>query len=325
LGLLITAVTIWFLARTISAADLWQALRTARPLPIALGTLSILLTGLVKAWRWQVIFTPPTARPRLISAFQALMLNQMVNTVVIGRFGEIARIYYVNRSDGTGKARTLGTIVVEKSLDMLFTLLTVALILPWVILPHAAIRSAVVSPALTLALTTALLLIALWLFAFRSDDVVHLTTLIAAWLPAAIGLRLVGITRSGLQGMAGLRDRRSAISQTALSAVVALLYILTPWLLFAAFDLPFTFVHATLLHIWTAIAIAIPSTPGRIGVWEGVVIALLTQLAPELPLSLLLSYAIVFHLVVLVPPLILGTIAAVQSNWSRQAALSVTS
>lgn len=319
LGVAVTAATVWFLARTVPPAEFVAALRSARPAPIAWGVLAILATGFVKAWRWQLIFHPPTARPRLAAAFWAVMLNQMVNTVVIGRFGELARIYYISRDGRVGKAQALGAIVVEKSLEMLFTVLTVALLAPWVALP-----AALGNPTATLAVSTAGLLGALYLFSFQADWIVAFVQRLTEPLPTALGRRIVGVTRAGLQGLAGLRDRRAAAAQMGLSALTAVLYILTPWLLFAAFDLPFTVIDAALLHLWTSLATAIPSTPGRIGVWEGVVIALLTQLAPDLAPSLLLSYAVVFHLVVLVPPLALGAVAAARSDWRRQAAASAS-
>lgn len=310
LGIAVTVATLWFIRGQVELADVGTALRSAEILPILAGTLIILLTGLTKAWRWQWLFVPASERPSFPAAFWALQLNQFVNTVIFGRFGELARAYDIDKTSNVGKARALGTIVVEKSLDMLFTVLTVLLLVPWIVLPDN-----ISDPTLTLTVTTIAIFVILYVLAFQTDWMVAVVERLAQFLPTALGQRVIRITTSGIQGVHALRDRRHTLSQLGISTIVAILYILTPYALFATFDLPFTFVDATLLHLWVSIANVVTTTPGRIGVFEGVVLALLTQLAPDSDPSILLSFAIVYHLVVMVPPLLLGGWAAIRSDW----------
>jgi hypothetical protein len=62
------------------------------------------------------------------------------------------------------------------------------------------------------------------------------------------------------------------------------------------------------------IATTPPSTPGKIGVFNGAVAIVLLGygIADE---AVAISYSIVFYLVVIIPQIILGSIAASRTNW----------
>ena len=65
------------------------------------------------------------------------MLGQYVNLIVpFFRLGEVARIYALNRQASVPMAQSLGTLVVEKVLDLFILILTIAAILPFVVLPE---------------------------------------------------------------------------------------------------------------------------------------------------------------------------------------------
>ena len=60
-----------------------------------------------------------------------------------------------------------------------------------------------------------------------------------------------------------------------------LLSILTPYILFSAFNLPLGFQEATLLHLSLIIGQIPASTPGNVGIFEGVVVFMLNQFGPH--------------------------------------------
>jgi hypothetical protein len=78
--------------------------------------------------------------------------------------------------------------------------------------------------------------------------------------------------------------------------------------------LPFGFVEAAVLNMALALGFVAPSTPLKIGIFEWLTIFVLRQFA-DLPDSLGLSYALVFHGVVILPTIILGFMATVRSRW----------
>jgi hypothetical protein len=66
--------------------------------------------------------------------------------------------------------------------------------------------------------------------------------------------------------------------------------------------------------VGATIATAPASTPAKIGVVQFAIIFILSQLAVGTEAAVW-SYAIVFHLVVVLPQIFLGMIAAAKTNW----------
>lgn len=313
LVLILLAAGIWYLSGKVSLSDIAQALRLARPLPILLGLLIMLVTVLLKAYRWQVMFSASPQRPRFSDAFWALMLGQYVNLIVpFFRLGEVARIYALNRQSAVPMATSLGTLVVEKVLDLFLLVLTIAMVMPFVILPDFVGR-----PEPMLWLVPILALVALYVLAFQTDKITAILQHIAARLPDNWLQRPFKWMISGLEGLAALRSGRSSLLLVALSAAIALLAILLPYILFGAFEFQLTPLQAALLHVVVMIVTAPPSTPGKIGVFNGVVALMLYTFGIRADAAII-GYSIVFHLVVILPQIVLGSIAAAKTDWNWQ-------
>lgn len=314
-GALLMGLTLWFVLRDVSVGDLWAALQTADNRWIAAGVGAILLVNVAKTWRWQLLFYPRTTRPPFRPTFWALMLGQVVNNLSPVRLGELARVYYLHRANRTSRGQSLGTMVVEKNLDMLILVLTILVILPWVVVPQS-----ISNPVPTLATIAVGLLVILYLLAYRADWIVRVIGRIAAWLPESAEKRVMRLASSSLHGLAALRSRHTAAQLVISSALVGAAMLLTPWCLFQAFALPYGIVEAALVHIGLMLGLTLP-TPAKIGVFEASVVVMLRQvgMADE---SLMLGYAIVFHIVSVLPQIVLGGVAALNSDWNWRDALS---
>ena len=307
LSLGLTAVTIWYISRDVDLTEVGQSLRGAALGWVVLGLLIIGVTGLAKAWRWQQLFSPRQEAPAFRHLFWSLLLGQFLN-LALWRFGDLARVYDLNQRTGRSKTLILSTIVVEKSLHLLFVSLTLLLFLPFIVLPMVR------TPVIATTWVVVPLLAVFYLLAFQTDLIIRLSKKVGAWLPAPLEERLLRMAISGLEGLAALRDRRAVLLLLVSSALIALLEIATPYVIFFAFDLPFGFVEAALLNMALALGFVAPSTPLKIGIFEWLTIFVLRQFA-DLPDSLGLSYALVFHGVVILPTVILGFMATVRSRW----------
>jgi uncharacterized protein (TIRG00374 family) len=205
--------------------------------------------------------------------------------------------------------RTVGTLVVEKAIDLIFFALTVILLLPLVVLPDFY------QPGLLLVIAPILLLIFLFFLAYRPHIFVQLSRRISRHLPERWQERLSRSLIAGLEGIAALRNGRATAALLLLSLIIAALSALLPYILFPAFSIPLGLVEGTLMHVVVSVASLPPSTPAKIGVFNGVAALLLFQLGVQ-DEAVVISYAIVFHLVVIVPQIILGTVAAWQTDWN---------
>ncbi len=316
LTVILVVAGLWYLSTRVSLAAVGAALIGATMWPIILALLIMLLTIALKAWRWQLMFPaerPPVSFP---AAFWATALGQYVNLVVpFLRLGEVARLYALNQESGTDPARTLGTLVVEKTLDLVFFGLTIVFVLPFVILPDYVNK-----PGPLLLVLPGLLLLALYLLAYQTELVISLWRRIIRPLPERIRSWLLRLAVAGLEGLVALRNRRLTLALATLSIAIAALAVVLPYTLFFALDLPLTLLDAALIHIVVSIAIAPPSTPAKIGVFNGAAALMLWQfgLTDETAIT---GYAILLYLVVVAPQIILGIAAASRSKWRWRTAV----
>lgn len=313
LGLLVGVGIMWLAVRQVNLAEVGQAILHAHLTYIFLGLAVILLTMLAKAWRWQLLYYPTTPPPSLPGLFWAMTLGQFVNLVI--RLGEVARIYALEQDTAGVKARSLGTLVLEKTLDSLMLALTIALALPFVVLP-AFVTNYVPS----LLIITSLAALGLTLIAYRAEWVLRLFEWGMRFVPASLRdrfmRRLMRLVGSGLLGLSALRSHRQTLVLVLLSAFIAFLGILTPLILFPALGLPFGLLEATLLHTILSIGLTPPSTPAKVGVFEWLTIWILglVGLRDE---ALALSYGLIYHAVVILPQTVLGIIAAARLDWRQ--------
>ena len=309
---------LWYLSTRVSLALVGAALAGASPGYVLAAVAVMLLTIALKAWRWQLMF--PAERPplRFGAAFWATALGQYVNLIVpFLRLGEVARLYALNQESGVSGGRALGTLVIEKALDLIFFGLTIVFILPFVILPDYVNQPGALFLALPL-----LLLAVLYLLAYRTELVIRMWRRIIGPLPEPLHGWLLRLAVAGLEGLASLRDRRLSAALILLSALIAGLAVVLPYLLFPALALPLTLLDAALIHVVVSIAIAPPSTPDKIGVFNGAAALMLWQfgLTDETAIT---AYAILLYLVVVAPQIILGLVAASRSKWRWRPAVAV--
>ncbi len=300
----------WYLVSRVSVAEIMQALAAANPWLIAAALAVMVMTLLLKAWRWQLMFPPRSQAPPLTPFFWALLLGAYINMLIpFLRLGELARIVAIDRLAGIKKTQALATLVLEKTLELLMLGLMVLVVVTAVTLP----------PSLNQSTTTftagaaLLILLLLYLIAAHTDRVIRIMQAIFSRLPVAVGQHLSRWTVSSLAGLAALRSRRLAVLLIVLSLLIAMLSVATPLLLLRAFHLPFGWVEAAIINIAVMVALAPPSTPGKIGIFDGVVAFLLLQFGYKNE-AVIASYTIVYHLIVVLPLILLGIYAAVRTK-----------
>ena len=313
---LLIVAGVWYLSSRISLAAIGAELLKASAGYTALAVAIMALTIVLKAWRWQLMYPAEHPPIRFASAFWALSLGQYVNLVVpFLRLGEVARIYALNQENGTSGGRTLGTLVVEKTLDLVFFGLTIIFVLPFAFLPDYIQRPGALVIILPLAL-----LVVLYLLAYQTDLVIRLWHKAISPLPQRLQIWLLKLAVAGLEGLAALRNRRLILLLLMLSLMIAILAVALPYVLFPALGLPLTVLDAALIHIVVSLAIAPPSTPAKIGVFNGAAAFMLWQsgLTDEAAVA---GYAILLYLVVVAPQIVLGIIAASRSKWRWRSVL----
>lgn len=291
-GAVSLAVVIWA-AWSLDWRQVWRALGTARSNWIVLAVATVLLTIAARVLRWRGLLLPQ--RFGAGALLTALLAGQMVNYVVPARLGDIVRAVVLGQRD---RARILGTVVLEKLWDVavllgLIAALSVGLVLPdWLMLPARLL--AVGSGVGLVLLLSALLFRNHWSLGLdaRSLAINHWSLIIDRWLSALLN-GLEGIVRPqalfwGLLGSLAVWGTGAA----------------TNYCVLRAFGLPSSVASVLLLLAVLQAGVAIPSLPGSVGVFEGICIAVLALFGIRQEEAL--AAGLVLHIVVFVPPLVLG-------------------
>ena len=206
-------------------------------------------------------------------------------------------------------------MLIEKSLELILLGLTVLLLLPFAVLPPNTEQL-----GLLLAIVAALFLLVMGLVTSQTARVIRLLQRLLAPFPEKIQGWVNRHLISGLAGLVALRNRRSVQAIGLSSLLITSLDIALPYTLFFAFTLPLNLGVAVLINVAVGLVTTPPTAPGELGIFEAAVLFVLAQLGQTeaLGTAVIVSYAIVFHLCTLLPKLVLGGLAAVQTNWSWQ-------
>lgn len=102
----------------IDSRSLWDAIAGISPVWLAVLVLTMLVTVPLRAWRWRVLLRPFASDITMWDASIALAIMYAAN-VVVPRSGEAVRALSLNWARGAKISSVLGTVVVERTLDMI--------------------------------------------------------------------------------------------------------------------------------------------------------------------------------------------------------------
>lgn len=269
------------------------------------------LTFPIRTLRWRLILRDVEGqRLPLVPLWRAVAVGFMANNLLPARAGEVARAYMANRLLPVRFTTALASIGVERVFD---GLVMAGLIALGVALPsfprQAAIEGLPVARVvLTLgalfgaALIMALLVVhrpALWLGLARR--------VLGRVLPERIAARLLAIAEGLVAGLSVLTHPGRFSGVVAWSLVLWGVNGASFWAAFRAFDLAVPPEAALVLQGLIGFGVAVPASPGFVGVFEAVTRVTLAFYA--VPADLAVSYAVTYHVTTFVPITVLGLVA----------------
>jgi uncharacterized protein (TIRG00374 family) len=314
-SLLAIALFAWFLSHA-NLASVWTQVKRARLDLLVAGFFAVILTYVIRAWRWQYLLHPigPT---RFRTAFRTTVIGFAALGVLPARAGDVLRPYLLARQEGLLVSATLATIVMERVLDLIAVLALLALYV-WGIadtatLPPALLRGIEVSSALAGAVAIALMGV-MWVLATHPERIGGLVFAMARVLPHAVADRLAGLARTFSGGFAAAREPRALAAAVAWSFPLWLAIAAEAWLVTIAFGIAMPFTGTFLLQALLVIGVAVP-TPGAVGSYhEAYRIGVTTFFgAPE---DTAVAAAIVTHAISYFPVVLAGIVFMAQDGLS---------
>jgi len=223
----------------------------------------------MRCWKWQLLFLPDD-RISLGGSFNAALIGYMFNTVLPGRVGELVRATLISRTEGVGVTRALGTIFIEKILDILVLLALLGMLVLVSPLPAWITAAGVTASVAFISLAV----VFFGLSGARAQTVVFVQRRIDP-LPAARRVRPSRFVDALLGSARSLSRPNLILLQLLTSAGLWAFSWLTAAAALRAFHVDVPWTAVTLLIVTTNLGMTVPSAPGYIGVYEAVAVSTL--------------------------------------------------
>jgi uncharacterized protein (TIRG00374 family) len=308
LGMLLGLVTLFLAGRGLDFALVGQTLARVNMTYVVLALLVFVLTQVVKAIRWRWLLSPRPTGLTLMQLANLLIVGQTINLLFLTRLGDIARAYLTGEESGTSKTYVLGTIAAEKVVDLVALAVVIVALIPFLTLPAwlAARQVPVMAVTVALALATACLI------AGRNIWIAWLNRLLAR-MSRDSHTRWQARLTAGLDGLSAVANRRAALAIGWWTLVIWGMGALSNLMLFLAFNLPARVLPAVFLLAVLQAGVAVPSVPGKIGVFHYLCVLALSVFG--VPAAVALGYGIVLHLIVIGSNSGWSAIAMWQHSW----------
>ncbi len=293
---LVTAACVYY---ALHGVDKTQAIAELRALP-TIGALlylvTLALTHLFRAWRWEYLLRPVGVSIPLRRLLPISSVGFMAILVLPMRLGEFVRPYYVAREGHVRMSTALGTVAVERIIDgLMISILFFGsyLVSEGELYPRELRVAAWLSLGAFLGLTTFL---ALALLQTELTIRVFLKLSLMRVLAPSRADRIADKIRSMISGFRVLTDARNFGRFLGLTVAYWGSNGIGMWLLARQMNLPISLGAAFTTMAFTGVVLSLPNAPGLVGQFHA---GIKMSLGAYLPLAVVNSkgfaYSVVLH------------------------------
>lgn len=293
------------LLRSVNSAQLGNDFAQADYRYLVLAIVPWCAALILKVPRWSLLYGADA--PGWGTLFAAMNVGYAINTLLPARLGEVIRAYWVRDRAGVSMVRSLSTIALERVTDGVTVVIMLVLTAPTVAFPRALL-----GPALTLGAVFFAVLTGMGVLAFSSTRGEgrlsrFLTTLEHGRFAVAVGM----ITQV-FSGLHALRSRQSIALLGLYTLLIWISNVLLAWVTLRAFHIPVPLTAAILLTAVLNLGMAVPSSPGYVGVYEYLMVLTLSLYGIAHTPALAAAFA--YHAIAFVPIAIIGLVYIARSG-----------
>lgn len=259
----------------------------------------------LKVPRWALLYGADA--PRWGTLFAAMNVGYAINTLLPARLGELVRAYWVRDRAGVSMVRTLSTIALERVTDGVTLVILLVLTAPTVAFPRALL-----GPALTLGAVFFAVMIAMSILAFSSSSSEGRVARFIRALEHGRFAVVAGMVAQVFSGLHALRSRRSIALLVLYTVLIWAANVLLAWITLRAFHVSVPFTAAILLTSVLNLGMAVPSSPGYVGVYEYLMVLTLSLYGVAHTPALAAAFA--YHAIAFVPIAIIGLVYVARSG-----------
>jgi uncharacterized protein (TIRG00374 family) len=262
-GLALSGLLVWLSLRGIEIKEVCSGLQKVKVFFALLSLAVMILMQGLRAIRWGFILKPLDPHIHNFTIFSITSVGFMAIIAIPARLGELVRPYLLTKKSRIPMSSAVGTIFMERVLDIL-TVLTIATVIffstplpPWLFRAGASLFA-----------VTSIIFALMMMAMFRKEKTALLLAPAIALIPTRISTRMVLIIDYFIKGLSIMKHRLLFGAVVALSVLIWLADALAIYLLFMAFSLNLPVTAAFIIMIILIAGIAIPVAPGFIGNWH---------------------------------------------------------
>jgi len=298
--ILIGGILLYLALDHLELSEVWETFRKTNGWYVALAIISVGITTYAKAIRWKILLMSSGRRVGVGSVLIPLIIGQTMNWYLPGRVGDVGRVMILGKS-GLGKTFALGTVALEKILDLVAYIILFIVTLILIPLPTLVSDAVYSMSIITLALV------------FGLGVVVSNPTRFFHWIYKILSIfpeRFLNKFRPRLEAaMESLEIFRDPKELSLIAIWTFLIWGTSIWtnaLVGWALGMPLSMLASTAVLVMLFAGVSVPSIPGRIGIFQYVCILALGLF--KISAEFGLSYGILLQAVVFLPTTILSLI-----------------
>ena len=306
-GAAISIVALFLVLRGVDLARTAEVLARADLGWIALAAAFLSSDLVIRAFRWQRLLRP-IAIVRYTSMLGYLLVGYLANNILPARLGELVRSHYLGDREGISRASALGTVVVERVVDLV-AVVAIASAALLVLSVRGVVASAVLVGGGVAGLLLAVL--ALGIVAHRLPGADRMRVAVERW-PQVRELA------SKLQGGLAVAGRPRTLAEALAASAAAWTVAILAWAAVGqSIGVELSMGQAALIASGVALASAVPAGPSNLGTFEFAAVEI--GKAIGVPAASAFALALIVHATILVVTSIGGGVAVARLGWSRKA------
>tara|TARA_R110000868_G_scaffold408293_5_gene691040 strand:- start:77405 stop:78421 length:1017 start_codon:yes stop_codon:yes gene_type:complete len=317
LSVAIAALFLWLAFRNVEFSEILEASRDMSWGWLFPFAISLVAAHYIRAERWRMLFNDGGVVPHRFTLFTGVMFGYLTN-IPFPRLGEITRPVYVARTVGESNSKIIGTIVLERIVDLV-SMLMIMTFVGFFMISDAEILSRLFKIDFTdsevvESFISSIVNYGIFALVFGVAIFFLIRKLSEGEGKLAVFIAKVRVTaKSFFQGILAIRKLKNWPLFIIYTALIWLIYILMIYIPFWMFDLQITydlsFADAVVLTMVSAVGISIP-TPGGVGSYHYLITYSLFVLF-AVPEATGLAFATITHaatllLVIIIAPICLA-------------------
>ena len=309
----LTVGLIAFFLRNAQVDRVWASMRGARIDLLAASLIAMAVSYLVRIERWRRLLQS-VGDPSFRSTGRATMIGFAANSLLPGRVGEALRPYVLAKRERLSGAAAFATVVLERLLDLLAIVLTVA---GFIIVVDSPTNDPQLLATLRTAAGTggaaAVVVLAMMVWLARSPERTEQAVRWCAYVAPGGAARVVtAVAQRFLQGLAVVGRPGPLIAAMVLSVALWLSVAYSMLMTSLAFGIEVSFGESIVLMGMVAIGVAVP-TPAGVGGYHAAYELGATSLYGA-GVDEAVAAALVMHMIAFVPVTLLGLVLMAQEG-----------